>query len=176
VKLLVVRHGECEANLRGVVAGSRDDSPLTPKGIADAEAVGRLLKGTDIDVIVTSPLQRARRTADIIRDLVFPDLKIEIDSDFTEFDVGDATGMPLDEYFAMAESGKPIPNAEPLPAIYERVQRGLNQLRKHQDTVLLVAHTGTIRMMECVLSGLKPSDISSIAPLNNGEIKHFELN
>jgi broad specificity phosphatase PhoE len=66
--IFLVRHGETEWNREGRYQG-RLDSPLTPRGIAQAEAIGRRLAGIPEAVaaaIVASPLGRARHTARII--------------------------------------------------------------------------------------------------------------
>jgi probable phosphoglycerate mutase len=66
--VLLVRHGETEWNRNRRYQGWLD-SPLTPEGIAQAEAIGRLLhrlpEAAEAD-IVASPIGRARRTAEII--------------------------------------------------------------------------------------------------------------
>ena len=175
MKLLLVRHGECQANVDGIVAGSRNDSPLTAKGEQEAKAVGEQLAGSQIDAIVATPLQRSRRTAEIIRDLVAPNLQVEIDPDFSELDVGDATGLPLDQYFAKEKADKPIPHAETPEKILSRVQRGLNKLRQTSGTTLLVSHNGTCRMIECALHGWPADQFADLPGLQNGEVKEFTL-
>lgn len=65
--LLIVRHGESEANAEGRMQG-RFDSPLSDKGREQARRIGRWLHahGLGWDFAVTSPLARARETATII--------------------------------------------------------------------------------------------------------------
>jgi broad specificity phosphatase PhoE len=174
MKLLVVRHGQCEANLSGVVAGSRDDSPLTQAGTDEAAQTARRLIGFH-GSIVSSPLQRALRTAEIIRDIIAPDVRITVEPLFIERDVGDATGLPLAEYIALEKRHAPIPNADTDQALFDRVQRGLEQLIQLQTDVLLVTHNGTYRVIECVVRGLQPRDYVTIASIANGEVKSFEL-
>jgi broad specificity phosphatase PhoE len=174
MKLLVVRHGECIANVQGIVAGSRDDSPLTNNGEAQAQAVTSKLTDTHLDAIMATPLQRSRRSAEIIRDLLAPSLTIEIEPDLTELDVGEATGLPLDEYFAREKAGD-IPGAETAEQFFTRISRAIGRLRQRQGTILLVTHNGTYRMMECVLQGRPAPDFAHISGLHNGEVKSFTL-
>ena len=54
-----VRHGESEANLLGIWAGSQSDSPLTELGVKQAIETGEKLKGKKISRIISSPLIRA---------------------------------------------------------------------------------------------------------------------
>ena len=78
--ILLVRHGETEWNLERRIQG-RFDSRLTERGVAQAHAIGRLVQGlpeTASAPIVSSPLLRARRTADIVREyLAGPELVID---------------------------------------------------------------------------------------------------
>lgn len=60
-----VRHGESRANVEKVFAGSRYDVPLTAAGLQQAKATG-MLRDKPIDIIVSSPLQRAKQTAKCI--------------------------------------------------------------------------------------------------------------
>src|SRR5512145_612212 len=65
--ITLLRHGESEGNLAGVIQGQMD-LPLTPRGCRQAEALGKhwKAKGVTFDRIVTSPLLRARQTAEIV--------------------------------------------------------------------------------------------------------------
>ncbi|WP_328526076.1 histidine phosphatase family protein [Kribbella sp. NBC_00359] len=61
----LARHGQTEWNVAGRRQG-RHDSPLTPEGLRQARRNADLLSGHQIDAIFTSPLGRARRTAEIV--------------------------------------------------------------------------------------------------------------
>jgi broad specificity phosphatase PhoE len=66
--ILLVRHGETQWNLQRRVQG-RFDSPLTERGVAQSHAVGQLVRSLPDAAfarIITSPLGRARQTAEII--------------------------------------------------------------------------------------------------------------
>src|SRR6185369_5325047 len=93
-----VRHGESEANLKGVFAGQRDDSLLTQKGREQARKTAENIKekGLVFDRIISSPLKRTFETAKIIASIIgFDTNKIEIDSCITEYDMGNLTGTPI---------------------------------------------------------------------------------
>ena len=77
--LLLVRHGETEANRRGQYLG-RADLELTSRGRAQAEALAGVLPRPD--VVVSSPLRRARQTAESLA------AAIEIDERWIELDYG----------------------------------------------------------------------------------------
>jgi broad specificity phosphatase PhoE len=97
--ILLVRHGETEWNLQRRYQG-RSDSPLTERGIAQAHAIGRLL-GTLPDAasarIVTSPLGRARRTAEIIRQHLPAAPEPRLDDQLHELSIGSWDGLTYHE-------------------------------------------------------------------------------
>ena len=64
MKILLARHGETPWNAEGRYQG-QEDIALSPVGIGQAEALGRRLADVRIDRAVASPLQRARRTAEL---------------------------------------------------------------------------------------------------------------
>ncbi|MBO9999561.1 MAG: histidine phosphatase family protein [Cyanobacteria bacterium SID2] len=61
-RVVVVRHGRSTYNEQGRYQGSSDEAVLTENGRATARQVGMSLKGVSVDVVYTSPLQRARET------------------------------------------------------------------------------------------------------------------
>ena len=94
-----VRHGESLANVNGTAAGAEDDSPLTEKGLRDAQAVAREITKRiatgelHINKIVSSPLRRARQTAEIISQEALGGLPVEVDQRWRERVSGKAAGM-----------------------------------------------------------------------------------
>jgi broad specificity phosphatase PhoE len=93
--ILLVRHGETEWNLERRVQG-RFDSPLTARGVAQAYAIGRLvqkLPDAASACIVASPLGRARRTAEIIREHLAVRPELVIDDRLQEISAGSWDGL-----------------------------------------------------------------------------------
>jgi broad specificity phosphatase PhoE len=86
--LVLVRHGESEGNAAGRLLG-RAESPLTARGRADATAVAALLGPASR--LVTSPLGRARATADALG----LDVPAEVDARWIEVDYGELEGQAL---------------------------------------------------------------------------------
>jgi phosphoserine phosphatase len=64
-RVILVRHGQSTWNEQGLIQGRKDESILTPKGIEQARSVARVLQNVSIDQCFSSPLQRARATAQI---------------------------------------------------------------------------------------------------------------
>jgi isoleucyl-tRNA synthetase len=65
-KITVVRHGESEGNIIPIYQGEVPGTPLTRNGKKQAKAVAKSLGAQNVDVIYTSPLARAKETAEII--------------------------------------------------------------------------------------------------------------
>ncbi len=86
-QLLVIRHGETEWSKTGKHTG-RTDIPLTEVGRDEAKAAARTLAGWDISSVYSSPLIRARETAELVG---FADTVI--DKDLVEWDYGIYEGI-----------------------------------------------------------------------------------
>lgn len=82
---MLVRHGETEWSKSGQHTG-RTDLPLTEHGEELARAAGRVLAGHTFGLVLSSPLQRAARTAELAG------LPAEVDADLMEWDYGSAEG------------------------------------------------------------------------------------
>lgn len=87
--LIVVRHGRTSANASGLLLGRRLDPGLDDLGRRQAEAVAAALAGADR--VVSSPLRRARQTAEALG------LPVTVDERWAEVDYGELDGTPLAE-------------------------------------------------------------------------------
>ena len=96
-KLILLRHGESESNVKDVKAGQTDGYPLTQKGIEQSKKIAKILKKEKIDIIISSPIQRAKQTAGIVNDV----LGIEYieDDRIREYDFGAWNGHNSEELF-----------------------------------------------------------------------------
>jgi probable phosphoglycerate mutase len=102
--ILLVRHGQTEWNLVGRYQGW-GDSPLTPLGLAQAEAIGRHLRTLPEAreaAIVASPIGRARRSAELIRAQLRRDDPIVFDDRLREISLGSWDGLTRAEIAAAA--------------------------------------------------------------------------
>jgi broad specificity phosphatase PhoE len=164
-----VRHGECVANVNGVIAGGGDDSPLTELGKIQAKETAQNLKDIQFDFVVSSPMSRAYDTAVIITE----ELHIAADSimkkaEFTERNVGEFTGKPKEEYFAFEAAGGEA--GETTSEMQERVREGLNWLGEQEfHNALVATHNGTVRMIQTVLEDLPAKEFARFPQLHNGE-------
>lgn len=112
---------------------------LNISGIDQAEECGEFLKHQKWDVIITSPLQRAKQTAQIINKQILAPV-IEM-SEFIERSFGDAEGMFPEKRDHLFPNGE-YPNQENRQALRERVVCGIQEINQRfkNKRVLLVAH------------------------------------
>jgi uncharacterized phosphatase len=157
-KICMIRHGETDWNAAGRIQGSTD-IPLNQKGMEQAGRCRDALKAGDWDVIITSPLIRAKQTAAIINETLGLEL-IEM-ADFAERFFGDAEGMTLEERLALYPN-REYPNQEDRLAFSKRVVEGIHKINENFEgkRVLLVAHGAVIHQILTDLSdGLfRPED------------------
>ncbi|GAA0904172.1 2,3-diphosphoglycerate-dependent phosphoglycerate mutase GpmB [Rothia nasimurium] len=98
-QVILARHGETEWNVAGRAQG-REDSPLTAAGLEQAEALGRRLASLGVGHIISSPLLRARRTAEIAALAIGG--TVSLDERLVERSFGELEGRLVAE--AMAEN------------------------------------------------------------------------
>ena len=96
LKVYLLRHGETQYNADGNRYCGRTDIPLTQKGLRQAETVFNLLRGITIDAIYSSPLQRARITAQIASG----GKMVQTDDRIIEVDFGSWEGKTKEEFIA----------------------------------------------------------------------------
>ena len=151
MKLYLARHGETEWNLVGREMGHRD-SPLTRRGVLQAEALARRVAGLAVDVVYSSDLDRARRTAEMIAAACAVELRI--DPELRERNMGIFEGLTsaeiLERYpeerraYDAGGSEYVIPQGESARERTERSVRALTSiaLRHPRGRVAVVSHGG----------------------------------
>jgi len=87
--IILVRHGECEGNIKGMFRG-RTDFPLNERGLIQARDLALELKNFPIKYIYTSPLSRARQTAEAISQECGIEVKVE--EQFNNIELGNWEG------------------------------------------------------------------------------------
>lgn len=144
--LILVRHGETGANVRGLLCG-RADPPLTAVGYRQAEALARSLPRPVR--VVSSPLARARHTAALLAGGV----DVEIDARWIEMDYGALDGTPpahVDEATWRAWRSDPDyapAGGESLAAVGSRVREACRELSADAAAgdVVVVSHVSPIK-------------------------------
>ncbi|MBU8657024.1 histidine phosphatase family protein [Bacillus pumilus] len=148
--ICLVRHGETDWNAAKRIQG-RTDIPLNDTGKWQAEQTGLYLKDAHWDVVISSPLTRAKETAHLI--LKHVDAPLVIMDDFIERDYGDAEGMSFEERQKLFPN-KQYPNMEPLETIQDRMVEGIEKVRAAypNQQVLIVAHGAAIHALLTTLA------------------------
>lgn len=154
MKLLIIRHGQSEADGLNVCEG-RADFSLTKKGREDAAAMAKYLTGRyNISRIYTSPLLRARETAlEIARHV---DCPLDEADELMEFNNGQLAGCP---YAKVQERFPVIAGVAPHEAVYGqesklefrfRAEKAISRIisENHMnDTVAVISHGGMITQL-----------------------------
>jgi len=140
----LARHGETEWSRSGRHTG-RTDVPLTAAGEADGRGLGERLRATTFATVLSSPLGRARRTAELAG------FSPQIEPDLLEWDYGDYEGKTSTEIRA-ARPGWVLfrdgcPNGEAPSAVAARVDRLAARLKALSGNVLCFAHGHLLRVL-----------------------------
>lgn len=141
----LIRHGETDWNRQGRYQG-RADVDLNSTGQEQARRVALYLRDTgNWDIIFTSPLRRAKSTAQRIAQIAGIPSLIEMDA-FVEQDCGEADGLTLQEAEMRYGRGN-LPGAESREEVRVRSQSGMEQLLQlYRDrSILVVTHGHVIR-------------------------------
>jgi probable phosphoglycerate mutase len=142
----LVRHGETAWTITGQYTG-RTDIPLTQQGERDAKKLGARLKGLAFTQVMTSPLQRARRTAE----LAGFGKSVVVDADLAEWDYGACEGRRTADIRAerpgwrLLEDG--CPGGETLEVISARADRVIDRLRSLEGDMLVFSHRDILRIL-----------------------------
>lgn len=170
-----IRHGESEANIRHVFAGQKDDSILTKKGEEQALATAKEIKKEKliIDKIISSPLKRASKTAEIIAiELGFDISKIITDKHITEYDMGSLTGTKAEDISSlMLTTAK---NAEDPQLFCDRVCSYIKKISESSENILIVSHAGVGRILESIKEGKEPSMFYDISAYENASVTKID--
>jgi probable phosphoglycerate mutase len=146
-RLILVRHGETEANLAGRVQG-RGNDPLTPRGEQQVRAVAARFKreGHPVEAIYSSSLLRARLTADAISEAL--NLPLRLRDGLQEMNIGDLEGASPAEMHAAAPRALDdgYPGGETLREFVERIMGAFYGIAMAHTggTVIVVSHGGVI--------------------------------
>ncbi len=95
--IILLRHGQAKNNTDRILAGRSPGINLTDEGIIQVKNIARLIKPLDISIIYSSPIKRAKNTAEIISR--YNSIKFITDDRLIELDMGRFTGVHYDELF-----------------------------------------------------------------------------
>lgn len=145
VPFYLLRHGESEANVTGLVAGAGVDSPLTALGRAQADDLGNYMKRLEAipSRIFHSPQIRAKETAQRVNRHL--DLEMTEIFDLREHDFAAWEGLPWEQVREKVHADEQAPGGESRSDLARRIKKVLDEIldTPHATPPLIVAHGGT---------------------------------
>ena len=156
MRLWLVRHGETEANVAGLYSGHAP-TPLTERGIAQAQTLGTLLRNVPVDNVLCSELERARHTTQLIlgdREVPvrnMPELNEMFFGDWEMRHHRDLAREDAENYAVWCndwQNATPT-NGEGFQAFSLRVERFIAQLADYKtcQNLLVVSHQGVLSVL-----------------------------
>ena len=174
--IIFLRHAQAENNTKRILAGRTEGVPLTKTGIEQAERIAKYLASIDISAIYSSPIERAKHTAEIVAESC--SLDVALDERLIEIDMGKFTRMNYDDMFAkygniflkFYENDPVISEheVETFPNVQKRVLDLVDHvLKKHNnENVILVTHMDPIKSMLAKVMNLAPETLFELIIAN----------
>lgn len=174
--IYVARHGQTPWNLEHKLCG-RTDIELTEEGLRQARQLARLAEGKSISMILSSPLRRAKDTAQSAADLL--GLKVQTDNRLLEWNYGAYEGTnSRDPAFQQAKQqfANRLPQGESLLEVVGRVYSLLNQLKEQHmsHNLLMVTHGDICRVIHSYFLNLSIEEFFSYTH-QNGQLEVYCL-
>lgn len=193
--IYLVRHAQTAHNFDGKGLG-REDAPLTELGEAQVREVAGRFAGISLSRVLSSPLSRARLTADAIA--AAAGCEVEVRNELIELDVGETEGLTFAEMrerfpeFMRLWGGEDpsevqMPGGERLTDLAERTHALVEELSstKGDEAVAVVSHNFVIKVLLCQFLGVPIGkfrrfqvDLASVSTLSvrNGRAAVIALN
>ncbi|MBA7519394.1 Phosphoserine phosphatase 1 [subsurface metagenome] len=152
--IILVRHGECEGNIKGMFRG-RADFPLNTRGLIQARDLARELKNFPVKYIYSSPLVRARQTAEAIGEQC--EVEVKVEEGFNNVELGSWEGRFMkdiaeqypDEWELWVNNPEKlkVKDMETLYDVQKRAKACLDNLvSKHDgETLAVVSHRAVLK-------------------------------
>lgn len=155
-RVFLIRHGVTSWHGERRLLGRQKDLALSAEGVDQAERAAGYLAGITLGEVISSPLQRAMQTAQIIGERFA--IEIARDPRLSDFDVGDWAGMGHDQIRALPEyaaflanpAAERIPGGENLEEVRRRAVAAIEQALEDNpsgDVIAVVTHSGVIRVL-----------------------------
>lgn len=178
-KIYVVRHCESMGNLLHSFAG-HSDVDISGKGELQLKCLSEYFKDIKLDKVYTSPLLRAKKTAEAINK--YSGAPLEIEKDFIEINLGVLDGRPVSEMTDEQTSKwltDPdkfyVEGGESMREVAERVSAALKRIAEQnpESTIAVASHGCAIRNLIRVLKGFGPNGIKEVDWCDNTGINYI---
>ncbi|MFD1471446.1 histidine phosphatase family protein [Companilactobacillus mishanensis] len=188
MELYFVRHGKTEWNLEGKYQGSHGDSPLLPDSIHDISLLAERLRKVNISHAYTSPLPRAKTTAEVLISDMNKNIPLTVVDDLREFDLGVMEGKKFVDLekkipevihafrYEPADYDNNKIKAESFESVVKRTNSAINLIvdKNHgKGNVLIVSHGAALVAMIQSLLGNDIADIRKDGGLSNTSLTHL---
>jgi probable phosphoglycerate mutase len=184
--LYLIRHGEALGNINRRFQGSTD-APLTDRGKEQTKCLENRFLKIPVDVIYSSPLQRAYDTAMAVS-RASGCSPVLVEPRLTEINGGDIEGMLWDEFpkqfpeefdnWVNYPARFHAPHGETMAEVYKRVKEGLLYILEQNPGRRIVAatHGCAIRNALCFLLGYPIEEMNRVPLAENTAVSAFEIN
>ncbi len=179
-RLLLVRHGESDANFHNIFAGHIDPA-LRPRGIEQAELTAQFIaENYKVDKIYSSDLQRAYKTAECLAEQV--NLPIVSDENMREIDGGEWEGVKFFDLPKLYQEAFDVwstdignaycPGGETIRELGDRIIGELGKIAKENDgkTVAIFSHATPIRVAQSIVEHGSVDAMQDIPWVSNASV------
>lgn len=179
MKIYYVRHGQTDLNLAKKMQGGGTEKELNETGISQAYNTKKELENVKYNLVICSPMKRAKQTAEIINE--GRDIPIITDERIRERKLGDYEGRDVTEEMENNiwdyKLNYNIPNGENLHDFEKRIDEFFDDIKEkyHDKSVLIVAHGGIAKVIKAHLYGMPESQNLAEISMNNCEIIETEI-
>lgn len=177
-----IRHGKTEWNLEGRYQGANGDSPLLKQSYTEIQQLISSLKEKKFDAIYSSPIKRARDTADLISEGLNQKLNVILDKNLEEFHLGKMEGMKftdvaiefpdeLDAFRNHPDKYEPRKiNGETFQELLKRMVPAVERIvvqNKSDANIIVVSHGAALGALIQNLLGVPLKDLRKQGGLSN---------
>ena len=179
MRLYYVRHGQTDWNVARKMQGGASEKDLNETGIKQAKEAQELLKDKEYDILISSPMNRAIKTAEIINK--GRNVKIMTDERIRERKLGELEGHQVtperEKEIWDYNQNVEIKGGENLHQFEKRILDFINEIKeKYADkAVLVVAHGGVAKVLKAYLYGMPNDNNLSSISMENCEIIETDL-
>lgn|SRR5574344_89675 len=177
MKVYIVRHGETMVNASNKLQG-RINCGLTEEGLKQCIELRKKFEGIKIDLILSSPLDRCKQTAEALSDGKIP---IKYTDKLLGRDHGEFTGMHRDainfEEYWNYYLNKQYIKAESVQDLYNRAKDVLLELKSEYDdkNVIIVTHSGIIRVLYYYFNGIPKDGNLGEVYIDNCSVYEYDI-